>query len=147
MRNAKSLIGIPVRSGGQTLGRVSYVLPDQRLRSVCGLYLSCGMTGSRFIECAQLDAIEDSAILTRSSGKRAQLNERPMLKRAFSTDGQLIGAITDAVIDEKTLSIEALELCRGYLDDLTGSRPRIRQFTVQKNGDVIVESSEGGNLP
>lgn len=147
MRSAKSLLGMPVIIDGQTLGRVSYVLPDRQLRSVSGLYLSCGMSGSRFIRRAHLDLIGQTAILARSCGNRAQMNERPMLKRAYSPDGRRIGAITDALMNEKTLSIEALELCRGYLDDLTGPRPHIRQFTVQKNGDVIVETSEGGNPP
>lgn len=147
MRNAKSLLGMPVIRGSRNLGRVAHVLMDDQLTFIRGLYLSCGLIGSRFIECAQLDVIGEAAILASGCGKRMQMNERTLLRRAFSPDGRRIGAITDAVIDEKTLVIEALELCRGYLDDLTGGRPRIRQFTVQKNGDVVVESSEGGNLP
>ena len=86
------------------------------------------MTGSRFIECAQLDLIGETAVLANASGKRMPL------------------AITDAVIDERTFAIRALELSRGYLDDLTGGRECIRQFTVQKNGDVVVGQSEGGKL-
>ena len=138
---------MPVVCSGETLGRVSYVLPDEQLRTVSGLYLYCGITGSRFIECAQLDMIGDVAVLAHGHGRRMQTSQRPLFRRAFSSDGRRIGAITDAVIDEKTLCIEALELSRGYLDDLTNGRTRIRQFIVQKNGDVVVESAEGGNLP
>lgn len=138
---------MPVVWGNRTLGRVTYVLPDEQLKSIRGLYVSCGITGSRFIECAQLDMIGDVAVLTRSAGRRAQPDVRPLMRRALSSDGQRIGAITDALINERTLAIEALELCRGYLDDAARGRLHIRQFNVQKNGDVIVESSEGGNLP
>ena len=104
------------------------------------------MTGSRFIECAQLDLIGETAVLANASGKRMPLNRQPLLRRAISADGQRIGAITDAVIDERTFAIRALELSRGYLDDQTGGRECIRQFTVQKNGDVVVGQSEGGKL-
>lgn len=122
------------------------MLTDDQLRSVSGLFLHCGMTGSRFIECAQLDLIGETAVLANASGKRMPLNRQPLLRRAISADGQRIGAITDAVIDERTFAIRALELSRGYLDDLTGGRECIRQFTVQKNGDVVVGQSEGGKL-
>lgn len=146
MRNAKFLLGMPVVRSGRQLGRVSFVLHDEHLTSVSGLYLYCGLSGSRFIERAQLDLIGDVAILAHGSGRRMALSERPMLRRALSSDGRRIGAITDTVIDETTFEIEALELSRGYLDDLTGGRTRIRQFTVCPNGDVIVETPEGGNL-
>ena len=137
---------MPVILDGEKLGRVSYVLTDEPLRAVDGLFLYCGIAGSRFIKCSQLDLIGEVAVLANSRGKRMQANRQPLLRRAYSPDGQCIGAITDALIDEQTLRIEALELSRGYLDDLTDGRTRIRQFTVQSNGDVVVEASEGGNL-
>lgn len=146
MRSTKSLLGMPVISDGERIGRVVFVLPDKELRSISGLYLQCGLTGSRFLDCSQIDLIGDVAVLSCGSGKRASMTERPLLRRALSSDGQHIGAITDALIDEQTLHIEALELSSGYLDDLLKGRTHIRQFTVRKNGDVIVESAEGGNL-
>ena len=145
MRNAKSLLGMPVIRGGKTLGRVSHVLPDEDLKSIRGLYLHCGAAGSRFIECADLDVVGEVAVLARGAGKRMSTGERPLFRRAISSDGRRLGAITDALIDEETMAIEALELSRGYLDDLAGGRRRIRRFSVNKNGDVIVEPSEGGN--
>ncbi len=136
---------MPVIRHGEVIGRVSCVLTDDQLKSLSGLYLYCGVTGSRFIECAQLDMIGDVAILSHGAGKRMQPNRPPIFRRALSPDGKPLGAITDAVIGEDTLCIEALELSRGYLDDLTGGRARIRQYSVQENGDVIVEAPEGGN--
>jgi len=147
LRNAKSLLGMPVILDGRMLGRISYVLPDEQLKTIRGLYLYCGVTGSRFIDCSQLDMIGDVAVLSHGPGRRMQLSRPPLLRRALSPDGKRIGAITDTVIGENTLCVEALELTRGYLDDLTGGRVRIRQYSVQKNGDVIVEPPEGGNLP
>ena len=146
IRNAKSVLGLPVICGGKNLGRVSYVLPDDALRAVSGVYLYCGLTGSRFIGCDQLELIGDVAVLAHSSGKRLQQNRPPLFRRALLPDGSRIGAITDVLLGENTLRIEALELSRGYLDDLTGGRAHVEQYTVQKNGDVIVELMKGGNL-
>ena len=146
MRSAKSLLGMPVIRNGEKLGRVSYVLTDRQLHSLSGLYLQSGLSGTRFIDRTQIDLVGDVAILTHDGGRRAPMRARPLLRRALSGDGQHIGAITDALLDEKTLCIEALELSRGYLDDLFRKRTHVRQFTVKTNGDVIVESAEGGNL-
>ena len=38
--------------------------------------------------------------------------------------GQL-GAVTDAYIDEESFGVAALELTRGYLEDLTAGRDRV----------------------
>jgi len=119
-------------------------LRDEDLQKIHGLYLHCGLTGSRFIECAQLDMIGEVAVLAHAAGRRSPLNQRPLFRRALAPDGQRIGAITDTLIDENSLCIEALELSRGYLDDLSRAREYVRQFTVQKNGDIIVGSAEGG---
>ena len=147
MRSAKSLLGMPVIHAGRRLGRVAYVLPDEELKQIRGLYLHCGLTGSRFIECAQLDMIGEVAVLVHAAGRRSQLNERPLFRRALAPDGQRIGAITDTLIDVNTLRIEALELSHGYLDDLALGRAHVRQFSILKNGDIIVGNAEGGNPP
>lgn len=145
IKTARSLLGMPVICDGKKLGRVSYVLADDQLHEMSGLYLYCGLAGSRFIEGGLLDLIGDVAILTHGAGKRMQPGSPPLLRRALSLDGERIGAITDVLVNESTLIIEALELSRGYLDDAAGGRRHVRQFTVQNNGDVVVESMEGGN--
>jgi len=138
IRKAKSMLGMPVVCHGERLGRVSYVLPDEALHTISGLYFHCGVAGSRFIRFDQLELIGDLAVLTHDSGKRMQLHHQPLLRRALAQDGARIGAITDILIDEGTLRIEGLELSRGYLDDLSHGRECVRQYTVQKNGDIIV---------
>lgn len=147
MRSAKSLLGMPVIHAGRRLGLVAYVMPDEDFQKIHGLYLHCGLTGSRFIECAQLDMIGEVAVLAHAAGRRSPLNQRPLFRRALAPDGQRIGAITDTLIDENSLCIEALELSHGYLDDLALGRTHVRQFSICKNGDIIVGNAEGGNQP
>lgn len=145
MKNARSMLGMPVICDGRKLGRASSVLTADALNAVSGLFLHCGLAGSRFIGSGELDLIGDIAILAHSPGRRLQPARPPLLRRAVSPGGERIGAITDVLLAEGTLRIEALELSRGYLDDLACGRASVRQFTVQKNGDVVVELTEGGN--
>ena len=148
VKSSKSLMGMPVICSGKRLGRVSQISLADDLTKVKGLWIDCGLRGTRFIDGTQLDMLGEVAVLARESGKRSQCDERPMMRRALSTDGVRIGAITDAVIDEKTLEVKALELTQGYVDDLLSGRRRIWQFTVVKDGDVIIDQAaqrpEGG---
>ena len=145
MKNARTLIGLPVILESRELGHVSAILPDDSLRAIRGIYFSRGITGSRFIDAGELDLIGDVAVLVHGTGKKSQLPAAFTPRRALSPDGSRLGAITDAVIDENTLSIPLLELSRGYFDDLTRGRSRIGTFSVLKNGDVVIETPEGGD--
>ncbi|NLG24549.1 MAG: hypothetical protein GX558_04285, partial [Clostridiales bacterium] len=95
-----------------------------------------------------IDMLGEVAVLARGDGRRAACDERPLMRRAITTDGGRVGAITDASIDERTLKVLALELSQGYLDDLTAGRRRIWQYSVVGNGDVIIDQAasrpEGG---
>lgn len=144
MRSAKSLIGMPVVLGNKKLGRVARILPNDSLTAVRGMEFSRGFGASRLIECADLDVVGDVVVLVRSAGCRTSNAERPLFRRALLPDGSRIGAVTDLLLDEKTLRIEALELTRGYPDDLLRGRSHIRQYCIGKGGDVIVDPSEGG---
>ena len=77
-------------------------------------------------------------------GKRAQLPESFWPRRAISTDGARLGAITDALIDEDTLEIHMLELSRGLFDDFSSGRVRIGRFSVRAGGEVVIDTPEGG---
>jgi phage minor structural protein len=62
MKNARTLIGLPIVMESRTLGRVSAVELDPGLRSLSGLYFSCGLAGSRRVARCDLDLIGDVAI-------------------------------------------------------------------------------------
>ena len=143
MKSVRSLIGLPVVWERRPLGYVCQAAPDERLQRLDRIYFSSG-TGARFIEHNQVDAIGDVAILVHAAGKRAQLPTPLLPRRAISTDGARVGAITDALIDEETLNIDMLELSRGVFDDFSSGRARIGRFSVLANGDIVIETPEGG---
>ena len=143
MKSARALIGLPVVLDCRPLGYVCQATPDERLSHIERIYFSAG-TGARMIERDQVDAIGDVAIRVNAPGKRAQLPETFWPRRAISTDGARLGAITDALIDEETLDIHMLELSRGLFDDFSSGRVRIGRFSVMASGEVVIDTPEGG---
>ncbi len=143
MKSAKSLIGLPVIFECQPLGYVCQAMPDERLQHLERIYFSSG-TGARVIERSHVDALGEVAMLVHAPGKRAQLPEPFWPRRALSTDGARLGAITDALIDEDTLEIHMLELSRGLFDDFSSGRVRIGRFSVRAGGEVVIDTPEGG---
>ena len=99
MKSARTLIGLPVILECKPLGYICQATPDERLDHLERIYFSSG-TGARMIERDQVDAIGEVAMLVHAPGKRAQLPESFWPRRAISTDGARLGAITDALIDE-----------------------------------------------
>lgn len=145
MKSSKSLIGMPVIAGGSRLGSVAQVQLSDSLDRMTGLWVDCGLKGTRYLKEDEVLVLGEVAVIVGGTGKRAKVNGEAMLKRALSTDGQRVGAILDAVIDEQTRKVEALELSRGYLDDLVEGRERVSSFTVQPGtGDVVLQA---GNEP
>lgn len=145
MKNARTLIGLPVILGSRELGRVSAVAPEDDLRALRGIYFSCGFMGTRFVPRDKLDLIGDVAVLVHAPGRKSPPCAQSMPRRALSPDGKRLGAITDAIVDEETFAIPMLELSGGYFDDLTRGRERVGAFSVTQNGDVVIETSEGDN--
>jgi len=143
MKSARTLIGLPVIMDSRELGRVSAVEPDDGLRALRGIYFSCGLAGTKFVDRSELDLIGDVAVLVHGTGKRSQPPASALPRRALSPDGNRLGAVTDAIIDEETFAIPMLELSGGYFDDLTEGRARVSTFSVTQNGDVVIETAEG----
>ena len=83
--------------------------------------------------------------IKESDGRRRPIRSGPLLKRAVSTDGRRLGAVTGAEIDELSFGVIALELSAGLWDDLARHRQRVTRYSVNPdNGEVVIESGEGG---
>lgn len=155
MKNVKALIGMPVILDGKRLGRTLDIGVTQDLKNMTGVYVDCGIRGNRFVPSDQIRLVGDVAIFVDSKGRRSRCNGMGQPRRALSTDGRRLGAVCGVLIDEEMQTIEALELSRGYIDDLIGGRQYVRHYTVSQGGDDVViysnplsaEPAEGGNTP
>lgn len=123
---------------GKRIGRAAQVELTEDMTRMRGLYVDCGMRGSRFIPEEMIELVGDVAVILRGSGRRASAKTNALPRRALSTDGQLLGAVSGAMINETTRNVEALQLSRGYIDDLLAGRQWIRHYMViRDSGDVI----------
>ena len=104
--------------------------------------MDCGLPGTRYIPSDLLVMIGSVAVMTDGRGQRRRMRSKKLFCRAISTDGRRIGAITGAEIDEISFLVTALELTRGFWDDLISGRDRVTDYSVSPDGlEVIVIDS------
>ena len=151
MRKLRNLIGMPVLCQRQKLGRLVQVALSDDLARLDGIWVDGGLRGTRYIPAEQLGMIGEVAVMADSRGARRKCTARPLLMRAVSTGGERIGAIVGAEVDELSFQVRALELTRGFWDDISAGRTRVERYTAQPERNIVVvldsanDSQEGGH--
>ncbi len=146
MKGVKAFVGMPVILGGKRIGHVACLTLDESLTRVTGLRIARGLRGNRFVPAGYVSLLGDVAVLVTNEGVRPSGERGLNLRRATTTDGQILGAITGAMIDERTLKVAALELTSGWWDDLARGRRHVYGWTASQGENVILESDgEGGS--
>lgn len=140
MRKIRNLIGMPVICSRRRIGRLVQADLSEDLRRLEGIWVDGGLKGTRYIPSEQLSMIGERAVIADNRGQRKKCTGRPLLYRAVSTDGSRIGAIVGAEVDEISFLVRALELTRGFWDDLYLGRSRVEAYSLQ-GGEVIVQDS------
>lgn len=143
MRKLRSLTGMSVVCGSRRIGRLLQAELTADLRQLSGIWVGAGLMGTRFIPAERLEMLGEVAVMADDRGRRRPMRSRPLLKRAVSTDGRRMGAITGAEIDELSFAVCALELSEGLWDDLAHHRRRVTRYTVNPdNGEVVIDLAE-----
>ena len=144
MRKLRNLTGMPVICRRKKTGRIIQAQLSSDLRALDGIWVDCGLLGTRYIAAEHIGTIGEVAVIADCRGKRRKMNARPLVCRAVGTDGRRLGAIVGAEIDEVSLMVCSLELSRGFWDDIYSGRRMIRRYSVDTvSGDnVIVDSNE-----
>lgn len=143
MRKLRSLTGMSVVCGSRRIGRLLQAELTADLRQLSGIWVGAGLMGTRFIPAERLEMLGEVAVMADDRGRRRPMRSRPLLKRAVSTDGSRMGAITGAEIDELSFAVCALELSEGLWDDLANHRRRVTRYTVNPdNGEVVIDLAE-----
>ena len=152
MKSLKSLTGMPaVRTdNGRRAGRVIRACVDDGLTALCGVWVANGWRRARYCPAERIRLIGDVSVLIDGEPLRARQSAaygRPLaLRRARNAAGEMVGAITGAYVDEETLAIVAVELTRGFWEDLKSGRQLVRHFEAHvPEADVILmeEGDEG----
>ena len=146
MRKIRSLTGMPVLWKGKKLGRLVQAELSKDLGRMEGIWVDCGLMGTRYITADHLSMIGELAVHSDDKGLRRRCNAAPLLLRAISTDGARIGAAVGAEIDELSFIVTALEITHGIWDDLYHGRSRCEAFTPKsEKNEVILANPANAN--
>lgn len=145
MRKLRNLTGIPVICKRQKIGRVIQAQLSDDLRALEGVWVDCALRGTRYIAAEHIGTIGEVALMADHRGTRRRMTAKSLVFRAVGTDGQRLGAIVGAEIDEVSLMVCALELSKGFWDDLYNGRSVVTCFRVNEAEceTVIVDSEIG----
>ena len=143
MRKLRALTGLPVVCRGRRIGRLAQAELSPDLRRMDGVWIGGGFGGMRFIPSESLEMLGAVSVIADSTGNRRRRRAQSLFRRAVSTDGERLGAITDAEIDEMSFAVTSLELSAGLWDDLRRGRRRVIRYTADPaTGDVIVDPAD-----
>lgn len=144
IKSIRALIGLPVLLGDKTIGHLVDVELDEALGKMTGIISDGGLSGTRRIPAREIILLGEVSVLASGKGHPARLKEQ-VLRRVLLPDGCRVGAVTGAMLDERTKNVTALELSRGYFEDLTCGRQWIFRYAVNPgSGDVLI-GAEGGD--
>ncbi|MDR1568947.1 MAG: hypothetical protein LBS72_00485 [Oscillospiraceae bacterium] len=137
MTRANRLIGLPVVREGRRLGVVDAVSYSRCGKRLAGLHVQGNALRSGYLSAESISLLGENAVLSVS--EPTGRGDRFTLRRVRDTSGLKLGVVTDALLDETALSVEALELSFGPIDDLLQGRRWVNAFSVDpKSGDVII---------
>jgi uncharacterized protein YrrD len=153
MKTWKGLQGLPVikQDSGRSIGRVEQVWLHAGGRQMQGVSIKGRGLRAKKLYAAMGDirllgdvSMIVSAARAQPAGTHGvQLGQNV---KVFSVDGEKIGWLTDAQIEEDTGNVTAVEVSRGYIDDWRSGREWVREFTFRPCG-VIAVLREPGATP
>ena len=138
MKKLRGMISMPVVCRGRRIGRLLRGELSGDMTRLQGIWVGAGLRGTRYIPSEELQLVGQVAVLADGRGERRRMTCKSLFRRAVSTDGTRLGAVTGAEIDELTFAVTALELSRGFWDDLFRPRPRLTRYTADPNSNEVV---------
>lgn len=160
-RTGRELAGLAVMTlnGGERLGRVEDVVFVPASGQVSGLLVDRGgmFSKPKFLSAGQIQSLGADAVTVGGEEALAEaapepsgiaskaLDGRPVLSEA----GTVLGKVADVVVETDGLTISALVLSTGLLDNALHGRPLLPLSLVQAVGadSVIVSNSYDPKAP
>ncbi len=134
MTGLKKMIGLPVIMEGRTAGSVMRGVLTADGRSLRGIVMRGGLTGARWLPREQISLVGKISVIARGKPRRLPRDADFHLFRVTDPAGERLGVVTDALLNEETLRVTALEISAGPIDDLTDGRWYATAYSVQPSG-------------
>ena len=136
MTGLKKMIGLPVIMNGKPAGSVLRGVLNEDGRSLRGMVIRGGLRGSRWLPREQIELVGRVSVIARGKPERLPRDAGYHLFRVSDPAGTRLGIVTDALLNEETLRVSALEISGGPVDDLITGRWYATSFYVQPLGNI-----------
>ena len=149
MKRMSAIKGMPVvhQETGKRIGKVEQAYLYAGGERLLGLSIKGdGFRQKKlYASLADIRLIGDVSVIVRKAGRppKQQPSGPVPGTRVWSSEGEKLGWMSNALIEESTGSVHALEVSRGYCDDLTDGRIWVREFTVRPCGVIAVLRAPG----
>lgn len=136
MTGLKKMIGLPVVVNGKTAGSVLRGVLSEDGRSLRGLVVRGGLRGDRWLPREKIGLVGRVSVIANGKTERLPHCAGYRLFRVSDPEGTRLGVVTDALMNEETLRVTALEISSGPVDDLISGRWYATAFHVRAQGDT-----------
>lgn len=130
------MIGLPVIVNGRQRGNVLRGVLAKDGKSLRGLVIRGGLRGARWLSREQISLVGQISVIAKGKAGRVPKDAAYHLFRVTDPDGTRLGVVTDALFNEETLRVSALEISGGPLDDLIDGRWYATAYHVRPIGEV-----------
>ncbi len=130
------MIGLPVIVNGRQRGNVLRGVLAEDGKSLRGLVIRGGLRGARWLSREQISLVGQISVIAKGKAGRVPKDAAYHLFRVTDPDGTRLGVVTDALFNEETLRVSALEISGGPLDDLIDGRWYATAYHVRPIGEV-----------
>ena len=130
----KKMIGLPIIFEEKNLGNVLRGVLSEDGKSLRGIVIRGGMKGERWLPREKISLIGQFSVIADGKPQRLPRDSDYHLFRVTDEDGARLGIVTDALLQNDTLRVAALEISAGPLDDLFNGRWFATNFSVRSLG-------------
>lgn len=130
MTGMKRLEGMPVLAGERHAGSVMRGVLNPDGRALRGLVIRSPLVGARWLNREQILVLGKVSVIARGKPGKIPPDADYRLFRVSDANGERLGVVTDAIINEETMRVQALEISSGPIDDLITGRWYATAFSV-----------------
>ena len=129
------MTGLPVILNGRPIGSVMRGVLTEDGRGLRGIVVRGGVLGAKWVSREQIALVGKISVIASGKAGRVPRDAGYRLFRVSDGEGMRLGIVTDALLNEETLRVTALEISDGPLDDLIEGRWYATAYHVQPRGE------------
>lgn len=105
-------------------------------RTLRGIVYRGGLMGAKWLPRDQITLVGRVSVIASGKARRVPRDATYRLFRVTDPEGARLGVVTDALLNEETLRVAALEISSGPVDDLIDGRWYVTAYSVRPGIDT-----------